>query len=178
MPRHRRLPDALARADHRERRRRKRLVARRLEAEVGAFIAKTGREHAAREEQALSRAEHRLVGEIDDDLGVGEPVVELGEQRHPVLRVATQLLRATGEPRADDVVGQACDCVPDNGRIVLSVDHHEGRSHRRDVTSPSIRAVYFSNSSVSIANWMIFSWPWNGYLRQTSTCVPENSITL
>jgi hypothetical protein len=35
---------------------------------------------------------------------------------------------------------------------MLPVDDDERSRHRLDVTSPSMRAVYFSNSSVSIAN--------------------------
>ena len=74
--------------------------------------------------------------------------------------------------RADHVVRQLGERVAHDRRVVLAVDDRECARHRRDVTSPSIRAVYFSNSSVSVANWMIFSCPWNGYLRHTSTCVP------
>jgi hypothetical protein len=35
-------------------------------------------------------------------------------------------------------------------------------SHRALVTSLSMRAVYFSYVFVSVENWMIRSWPWNG----------------
>ena len=44
---------------------------------------------------------------------------------------------------------------------MLAVDQRD-RSHRGAVTSPSIREVYFSYSSVSRSNWMIRSCPWNG----------------
>ena len=67
--------------------------------------------------------------------------------------------------------------VPHDRCVVLPVDHDK-RSHVREVTSSSIRVVYFSNASVSVENWMIRSCPWNGYLRQTSTCVPSISIRL
>ena len=56
---------------------------------------------------------------------------------------------------------------------MLAVDDRDA-SHRFDVTSPSIRAVYFSYVFVSVENWMMRSWPWNGYFRQTSTCVPDD----
>ena len=172
------LPDALAGSDHRQRRERERRVRRRRELEVGALVAQPGRQDAAREQQPLARPQDRLVRHVHDDLGVRKAVVERLEQRHAVLDVAAQLLRPARKPRADHLVRQLGDRVAHHRRIVLAVDHDQGPRHRREVTSPSIRAVYFSNSSVSIANWMIFSWPWNGYLRHTSTCVPENSITL
>ncbi len=146
--------------------------------EVGALVAKTRRQHAARQQKPVLRAEHRLVGQIDDHLRLRETVLQARQKRDAVLGILPKLLRATGEPRADHLVRQLGDRVPHDRRVVLSVDDHESRRHRREVTSPSIRAVYFSNSSVSTANWMIFSWLWNGYLRQTSTCVPENSTTL
>ena len=79
--------------------------------------------------------------------------------------------------RPDHLVRQVAQRIHDHLGVMLPVDQGEG-PHFREVTSFSIRAVYFSNSSVSVANWMIFSCPWNGYLRHTSTCVPENSITL
>ena len=89
----------------------------------------------------------------------------------------TRQTTVEGWEGADDLVWKRRERVTHDRDVVLSVDDDHG-PHRFVVTSPSIRAVYFSNSSVSIANWMIFSWPWKGYLRQTSTCVPENSITL
>src|SRR6185437_14311412 len=109
--------------------------------------------------------------------GARQSVLELADQRDAVVLPAAQLLRPAREPGARDLVREARDRIAHDRRVVLPVDHDE-RPHPRVVTSPSIRAVYFSNSSVSIENWMIFSWPWNGYLRHTSTCVPENSITL
>ena len=65
MAGHGRLPDALAEADHGERRRLDRLERRRVEAEVGADVRQPERERARRPEQALPRPEHRLVGEVD-----------------------------------------------------------------------------------------------------------------
>src|SRR3972149_4241115 len=69
------------------------------------------------------------------------------------------------------------EAAPADGGV-LAVDPGQGASHFRDVTCDSMRPVYFSYASVSVENWMIFSWPWNGCLRQTSTCGPETSITL
>ena len=138
----------------------------------------TGRERAARQQKPFPRPEHRLVGHVHHDVDVRKGVLERVQQRHAVVDVAAQLLRPAREPGADHLVRQRGDRVAHDRRVVLPVDNDDRARHRRDVTSPSIRAVYFSNSSVSVANWMIFSWPWNGYLRQTSTCVPENSITL
>ncbi len=158
------LPDALARADDPERRERERPKRRRVEAEVRARVGDPRGEHAARDEEALARAEHRLVGEVVDELRLAgrERLVEVAVDRHAVLVPATQLLLAAGEPGAGDLVGQRRERVPDDGRVVLAVDHHERARHVRVVTSPSIRAVYFSNARVSVENWMIRSCPWNG----------------
>ena len=67
--------------------------------------------------------------------------------------------------------GSSASASRTTSRIVLAVDKRDGL-HRFVVTSPSIRAVYFSYVFVSVENWMMRSWPWNGYFRQTSTCVP------
>ena len=104
---------------------------------------------------------------------------ELSDRTGVPLRLLSVVREAVGfaEPRPDDLVRERGERVPDDVRVVLAVDEGE-RSHWRPVSSPSIRAVYFSNSSVSTENWMMRSCPWNGYLRQTSTCVPATSITL
>ena len=164
VPGDRGLADALAGADDPERRERERLERRRVEAEVRARVGDSGREHAARDEEALARPEHRLVGEVVDQLRLagGERLVEVAVERHAVLVAAAQLLLAPGEPGAGDVVGKARERVPHDGRVVLAVDHHERAGHVRVVTSPSILAVYFSKARVSVENWMIRSWPWNG----------------
>jgi hypothetical protein len=167
------LPDALPRPDHRDRRQAERLERGRVEAEVGADVWNAGRERATREPKSLARPEHRLVREIDDQVRA----VELVDQRHAVFLATAQLLGSAREVGADHLVRQRCERVPHDRHVVLAVDDDD-RLHRFAVISPSMRAVYFSNSSVSVANWMIFSWPWNGYLRQTATWRPENSITL
>src|SRR5712691_7261775 len=173
MPGDRRLADALARSDDRERRQRERLERGRIEPEVGTGVRNAERKHATREPEALWWRHDGLVGQVDDDLRA----VEVAHDRDAVLLSAAQLFRAAGEPHADHVVRQLCEPIANNGGVVLTVDDDDGL-HLRAVTSPSMRAVYFSNSSVSTRNWMIFSCPWNGYLRHTSTCVPVNSITL
>ncbi len=108
-------------------------------------------------------------------------------ERHAVLLAAPELLGSADEMSRDELVRQLLERVPDCRDVVLAVDDRQraghgcfrGSSrHERVVTSPSIRAVYFSNERVSVENWMIFSWPWNGYLRQTATCGPVTSITL
>ncbi len=104
-------------------------------------------------------------------------LVERVDERNAVFVSAAQLLRPADEERRDHVVRQHGERVPHDGRVVLAVDQDD-RSHRDDVTSSSIRAVYFSKVFVSLENWMIRSCSWNGYLRQTSTCVPSTSTTL
>ena len=66
------LPDPFPRPDHRDGRQRKRRVARRLEAEVSALVAQARGQHTAREQETLARPQDRLVGEVDDDLCVGD----------------------------------------------------------------------------------------------------------
>ena len=63
-----RLADALAGADHGERRQLERVERRRVEAEVGADVRQAEREEARREREPQLRRQHRLVGEVDDDL--------------------------------------------------------------------------------------------------------------
>ena len=66
---HSRLADALACADDGDRRQLERLERRRLEAKVGTDVRQPGRERPRRPAEPLGRTEHRLVGEVDDDLG-------------------------------------------------------------------------------------------------------------
>ena len=174
-----RLPDALAGADDPDRRQLERLECRRVEAKVGADIREAERERSAREPKPVGRPEHGLVGEVDDDLGVvlqrsGQRV----DERDAVVLAAAQLLAPADEVSRDELVRQLLEGVRDRREVVLAVDDRERARHERVVTSPSIRAVYFSNARVSVENWMIFSCPWNGYLRHTSTWGPVTSITL
>ena len=171
---HGRLPHALAGSDHRDRRQRKRLEDRRVEPEVGPDVWEPLREDVARQPEPLRRAHHRLVGQIDDDVCAAEVL----DDRGTVVLAAAELLRPAGHPDARHLVRKRGERVTHDRGVVLAVDHDDGTGHRRAVTSPSIRAVYFSNSSVSTRNWMIFSWPWNGYFRHAATCEPVYSITL
>ena len=150
--RHRGLPHPLAGADHRDRRHADLLVDGRVEAEVGADVAEPGGEGARGPGEPLVRAEHRLVREIDDRLGVAEPV----EQRDAVPLPRPQLLAAARHDRPDPLVGKLDERTPHHVGCMLAVDQGHG-SHRRTVTSFSIREVYFSYSSVSRSNWMIRS---------------------
>src|SRR5262249_5642624 len=100
-------------------------------------------------------------------------------ERDAVVLAADELLAPAGEPGADDVVGQRRERVTHDRRVVLAVDdRNRALRHSLAVTSFSIRAVYFSNASVSSENWMIRSCPWYGYLRQIVTCWSTISITL
>ena len=174
-----RLADPLAGPDHGHGGRPDRLEARRLEPEVGAFVRHAEREGARGEPEARRRPEHRLVGEVEHDVGgvLGDRLLERGGERNAVVLPAAQLLRAADENARDDLVGQLDESIPDHGGVVLPVDHGNG-PHERDVTSDSIRPVYFSYSKVSVENWMMRSCPWNGWRRQISTWLPVISITL
>ena len=141
----------------------------------GPTYTQPERERAARPQHPLARAEHRLVREVDDDSARASS--SESEHRQAVLLPTAELLRAADEDRADEVERQLGERVPHDVRVVLAVDQGD-RLHECVVTSDSIRAVYFSNASVSVENWMIFSCPWKGYLRQTSTCAPVTSTTL
>ena len=177
----RRLADPLAGADDPDRRQRERLQHGRVEAEVGADVRQPGREHAAREPEALPRAEHGLVGEVDDELRpvLGERRLEVAGDRDAVVGVAAQLLGAADDVGGDEVVRELLERRSHDRRVVLPVDQGKGTlRHERVVTSSSIRPVYFSYSNVSSENWMIRSWPWKGCLRQTATWLPDTSTTL
>ena len=161
VPRDRRLPDSLAGADDREGRRLDRREDGRLEAEVRAFVRDAEREHAAGEPQALDRAEHGLVRQVDDGVRAEllEGALHALAQRHAVALAAAQLLGAAHQHRGDDEVGQRLEGVADDRRVVLAVDEDENASHGRDDTSRSMRPVYFSYSYVSTENWMMRSCP-------------------
>jgi hypothetical protein len=145
--RHRGLPDALAGAEHGDRRAmRHALVARRPEFEIGAAVGGTRGQRRSRIREALRVAGDRLVGEIDDDLRpvlaqaaldapqqhrlVDDGDAELGE------RVGGfQLLGPAQEHRRDElqavVASQHVEGVADHGRIVLAVDESQSPHARR-----------------------------------------------
>ncbi len=134
------LPDPLARADHRQRRQRRGVERRRVEAEVRADVGQPEREHPRGPQHPLARPEHRFVGDVDDDVHLDG--VERTHQRHAVVLPADELLAAADEQRAHDLVRQRGERVAYDGRVVLAVDQRQGL--HRVVTSSSIRAVYFS----------------------------------
>ena len=158
VARDRGLPDALARPDHGERRQRERLERGGVEAEVGA--RRTGARARARGSRARSARAGPSTGSSERSTTtsgsmLADRLLEVVDERHAVVLAAAELLRAAGEHGADEVVGQLGERVAHDRRVVLAVDHGDRPRQRRVVTSPSIRAVYFSNSSVSVENWMI-----------------------
>ena len=171
--------DPLAGAGDRQRRERERREDGRVEAKVRTGVGQAAGEDPAGDPEALARPEHRLVREVDHQprLVLGDPLLQPGGDGHAVVLTADELLGAAGDPDRDHLVRQRLKRIAHDRRVVLPVDHNE-RPHDRVVTSSSIRAVYFSNASVSVENWMIRSSPWNGYLRHTSTCRSAISITL
>ena len=135
----------------------------------------------AREREALARPEHRLVGEIEDEVGrvPFDRQLDRGLQRDAVVRlVPTQLLRAADEHGGHHEVTELGERCLDDRRVVLAVHDRDHASHFRVVTSRSIRPVYFSYSYVSVENWMMRSSPWNGWRREIETWVPLISMTL
>ena len=157
----RRLADPLARSDHRQRGQRERLVARRLEVEVGPEIAQTEGERAARELEAPLGRQHRLVGEVDDELRlVRQSRVQIGDVRHPVLLPAPQLFHTSDEHGRDELVRQLGKRGAHHIRVVLPVDDRHG-SHGAP-TSSSISSVDFTYSSVSVEKRIMSSSPWYG----------------
>ena len=143
LARERRLPDPLAGADHGQRRQRERLVARRLEVEVRPEVAKAERERAARQLEPPLRREHRLVGEVDDELRlVRESRIEILDQRHAVVFPAAQLLHTSDEHRSDELVRQLVERGAHDVGIVLAVD--DGHGPHGAPTSSSISSVDFT----------------------------------
>ena len=148
-----RLPHALARADDGDRRQLERRERGRIEAEVGADVGDAGGERTRDPAEALGRAEHRLVREVDHDLGVTEAV----DERHADVEPVAQLLGPADEDRAHPLVRQRPQRVAHHGRVVLPVNERDCAHHRFAVTSRSMRPVYFSYSPVDTSNWMIRS---------------------
>ena len=173
------LADTLAGGEHGQRRQRKRFELGRLEPEVSPGVGDPGREHPAGHPEPRRGPQHGLVGQVEHELRLQLPQrpLEIGVERDAVVGFAAELLRPAGHERADELVRQLDQSVAHRRRVVLPVDQGQ-RPHRCEVTSPSILAVYFSNERVSVENWMIFSCPWNGYFRQTSTWWSVISIRL
>jgi hypothetical protein len=93
------LPHALARADHGQRGRLEGLELRRAEGEVGAFVGDAAGKDPACEPETLPRSEHRLVGEVDGDLGLEarKCLLELVDDGNAVVVVAAELLGPADE---------------------------------------------------------------------------------
>ncbi len=120
---------------------------RRIEAEVGAHVRDAPHEHLAGDPEPLDRAEDGLVREIDDDVGpvLVERAFERVGEGHAVVRVVPQLLRAAEQMRRHEAVRQLLERRAHDRRVVLAVDQGQGTlGHERDVTSSSMRPVYFS----------------------------------
>ena len=86
--------------------------------------------------------EHRLVGEVDHDLGVRRSR-RRAARRSPRRRAASRC-RRRGSRRPTRTAAPAARRA--RRRVVLPVDQRD-RPHRRAVTSRSIRPVYFSYST-------------------------------
>jgi hypothetical protein len=124
-----------------ERRKLERLALGRVEPEVGPHVADAHCEHAARQREPLDRAEHGLVGQVDDDVGRKrlDRALDVVDHGDAVLDVAAELLRPANEHRGGELVGQ----LPEAPRVtggVLAVDDHD-RPQLRDVTSFSVAPV-------------------------------------
>ena len=157
------------------------LGGRRIEAEVRPLVRDAERQDATRERETLPRPEHRLVREIEHDVGLVplDRGLDRALERDPIpLIVASELLDATDEHRSHDDVLDLLQGGTDHGWVVLAVHDRDDSPHPLVVTSRSIRPVYFSYSNVSVENWMIRSSPWNGCLREIDTWWPLTSTTL
>jgi hypothetical protein len=127
MPRDRRLPHPLARADDRQGGHVDRRERRRVEAEVGPFVGDPVGEHAARERHALDRSEHGLVGEIEHQIRRvgGDRLLHLRHERHAVVVSAPQLLGSAEEHGRDDVMSGGRERITYHRRVVLAVDQRD-----------------------------------------------------
>ena len=90
-----RLPHSLAGADDdRDRRELERQPLGRIETEVRAHVRQALSKHSTCERESLERAEHRLVREIDDDVGtVARNRLDIALDRNAVVRPSSKLLR-------------------------------------------------------------------------------------
>ncbi len=145
LPGHRRLADPLARSRDRDRRHPDRRGDRRIEPEIGPDVGQAEREHPAREAEPFDRAEHGLVGEVDDEVGnvLGDRLLEAGRERDAVALASTQLLLAADEHGRDELVRQLGERLPYDVRVVLPVDDRDC-PHVCGVISDSMLATCFS----------------------------------
>ncbi len=126
----RRLPHAFPGSDHGERGLRVAHERDRIEPEVGSDVGHPRRERPRGEPEAAARADDRLVGEIDDDVGarLRESVVQHVPDRHSVVGLPTELLAPAEHDRPDELVGKLGEGGDDDLRVVLAVDEGK-RSH-------------------------------------------------
>jgi hypothetical protein len=101
MSRDSRLPHSLARTDDRDRRELERHPFRWVETEVCAEVRHALSKHSTCERESLERAEHRLVGEIDDDVGAmaRNGCLDIALDGNAVVRPFSKLLRTADENR-------------------------------------------------------------------------------
>ena len=169
------LPTRLPGADHGERRQRERLEAR--AGRSGSRRRRTGARARATRLASANRSRGPSTGSSERSTTTSGACSAIAassvvDERHAVVLAAAQLLRAADEDARDELVRQLGERVAHDGGVVLAVDRPRRALTCASSPRPRSAPVYFSNSSVSVENWMIRSCPWNGYRRQTSTCAP------
>ena len=167
-----RLPDPLARPDHRERRDVHTTAAGGSKRKSGPSYGTPSASDAAREREPFRRPEHRLVRQVEDQVRLVPFDRDLDgrlERNAVAIDVAAQLLGAADEDRRNDEIVDLLERRAHHGRVVLAVDDRDHASHPLVVTSSSMRPVYFSYAKVSVENWMMRSSPWNGWRREIDT---------
>ena len=95
-----------------------------VEAEVGARVRDPAGQHPTGYAEAARRVGDGLVGEVEHDLGRSglERLLEGLEDRDAVVLSPTQLLHASEEDRADNLVPDARERDADDVRVVLPID--------------------------------------------------------
>ena len=176
-----RLADALAGADHRERRRStgtKRGGSKRKSAPSYGTPSASARLASAKRSRGPSTGSSERSRTTSGACSL-DGVLERRHERHAV--VASPPRSFSVPPTSTAATTSSAARRGRRGRPAGSAHRRSMATHAphgRDVTSRSIRPVYFSYSNVSVENWMMRSCPWNGWRRQMSTCVPVTSITL
>jgi hypothetical protein len=148
------LADPLAASDDCERGHVERSELNRFEAEIGARVPRSSGERPRREAKPAAGIQHRIVGEVEHELGAGrlQPFLEVGKERNSVRRLAPKLFRTAQQNGTDNLVLELDERVAHDLGVMLPVDEGESSHRRVELTSSSILVVYFSYSSVSIEN--------------------------